>query len=592
MKNWMMMMLICACCVCGALSTNAAEEMNKKPLDEVFDHMVIFPYDYQDKAFVNGQKTDVYGDYEMVQRDERVLVPIRLMSYLADQVNRNYGEWSTIWQAEKPDDVLLYNMQLHKTIKFTVNSKTMLINNKPHTMDVAPQKVNGRIVLPLRSAAEALDKKIEWLDGLILISDEYVDLQQPKTLAIKDKIKTELGDTRKPVGYEKAVIPITKFGDAVYYIKQIHNQNSITEKLYRRVDGQNEVQLSFPGTPVFGYHKIINQELYYVTMINNQWELDVFSFADNKTRKISTLEEWWTPRDGWIEDIQYIDNEFYINVHSGDLTMGSETLYKVEQGTLKRVADSKSFISYIKTGDYIYSMAFNYMYDMPNNLNRVNVKTGEVTAIGNPAYAYGINRTIEEHGGISYTSKRAMYIKNDYLYTLGYKESDPKDESAVYRISLTDQTQVKLTSSAREMWMVDNKIYYIDSKSGYFASVDHDGNNKRTLIERKVRDVQFFNGSIYYTANAKGNVSELGVLYRYEIAKDREVKLSDKLIHSFYVGNAGMYYLSHGYDLGLYKIDASGHNVRLVKDNINTAILTDAGMVYTLTYKEGIYSVK
>ncbi|MBW7453751.1 DUF5050 domain-containing protein [Paenibacillus sepulcri] len=592
MKNFIMAMLIGIWFVSGSLTTYAAaEEGDKKPLNEVFDQIVIVPFDYQNKVFANGQKTDFYQDYQIVQRDGHILVPIRLMSDLATQASQYSSMWEAVWQPQNPNDVLLKNSNLNKIIKFTVNSKTMLVNNLPHAIDIAPQKINGRIVLPLRSAAEALDKKIDWLDGLVLIGDENVDLQNPQTLAIKDRIKAELTDTRKRVDYTQTVYPITKYGNSVYYFKRSYTNNSEIQALYKKADGQKEVQVRIQGNAIFDFANVIDDELYYISMVNNKAELDAFNLAENKSRKICAVEQW-RPGDGWLVSIEKIDNELYVNLHSGDLTMGSEALYKVDHGALKSVAGAKSFIRFIKEGDYIYQTDFAPMNGGADNLNRVDTKTGEASSIGEPGFAYGINRKIDDRG-ISFGTSHAMYIKDGYLYTLGYKESDPKDVSSVYKINLADGTQVKLSSPANEFWMVDNRIYYSDSSTGYLGRVDLNGNNDQILVKRKLMRAQFFNGSLYYTAseNTKDS-SGLGELYRYDTANGREVKLSDKSVSSYYAGSAGVYYLSNGYDLGLYKIDAAGRNVRLVKDTINSAVLTDEGIVYTMAYKEGIYSAK
>jgi hypothetical protein len=53
-----------------------------------------------------------------------------------------------------------------------------------------------------------------------------------------------------------------------------------------------------------------------------------------------------------------------------------------------------------------------------------------------------------------------------------------------------------------------------------------------------------------------------------------------------------MYYLFHGYEPGLYKIEADGRMIPVVKDNIDQAMVTDTGMVYTKVYEEGIYTGK
>lgn len=567
-----------------------AEEISKKPLSEVFDNVVVVPFDYQGKVFLNGQKTDVYGDYEIFERNGRVLVPIRLMGYLATEVDRYNEYWQVTWEPQKPDDVVLTNYKSNKTVRFKVDSKIMYIDDQPKSLDVPPQKINGRIVLPLRSTSEALNKRIEWLDGLILISNDAIDLKSPQTLEVKDKIKARLSDARKQVDYDKRVTPITRYGDTVYYVRNTYTSNKQIDELFKKTDGKQEVKIELPGEERFGNYKIINNELYYVTVINNKSELHVYNFAENKSRKLCTLELWY-PDDGWLSDMKYIDNEFYIVVHSGDWTMGSEALYKMENSMLKRITGAKSFISFDKAGEYIYYADFTPMFNAADNLYRINIKTGEEENLGEKGFTYGINRTIEEQGGVSYSANSALYIKDGYIYTLGYKESDSEDKSSVYKISLDGKTQIKLTLPAREFWLIDSEIYYIDLSTGYLVRVYLEGNNKKTLVERKLMDINFFNGNIYYIADKDtGNTGSLGKLYKYNISNGLEIKLSDKLVSAFFIGKAGVYYKSEGYDLGLYKIDAKGRSACLVDDSIDIALLTDTGMVYTLIYKEGIYS--
>jgi hypothetical protein len=569
-----------------SFSFSAAEQAVKKPLNEVFDQLVIIPYDYQGKAFINGAKIDLTGDYEIVQKDGRVLVPIRLMSSLATDVSQGY--WEANWQPDKPDDVILINYHLQKTIKFTVNSKTMMVNKQPQILDVAPQRINGRIMLPLRSAAVALGTNIDWLDGMILMGSPYVDLQHPQTLAIKDRIKVELVDKRKPVNYTNTVSPITMHNNAVYYTKSLYKQDRTVIQLYRKVEGQKEILVDLTGEPLEMVHEIINGELYYVSNINDQSELHAYNFANQTSRKICILTGW-SLRDGWIR-LEHLDNELYINLHTGDNTMGSDHVYKVVQGQLQSVTTAKDLIDMERQGDYLYKSDFKFMSGPADNLSRLDTRTGETMAIGQPGFAYGITRTIDEQG-TSWGAAGDMYIKDGYLYTLAYQESNLEDTSAVYKVNLSNQSQVKMSSPANDFWMLNNLIYYIDSNTGYLKSLDLDGNNDQVLVERKVSAIQFYEGKIYYTSNSN-SAHSLGELYQYDIVNQHETKLSDKVVSTYAVGKTGVYYVSEGYDLGLYKTEADGKNIRLIKDSIDTALLTDEGMVYTLVYKEGIYSVK
>lgn len=582
-------LLLSAVLVCGAVPAFAAEKAAPRPLSQTFDQMVIIPYDYLGKAFINGEKTDLQEDYDIVQRSGRVMVPIRLMGTLASQF-RSQGSWQTIWQAQNPDDVIFMNTGLKKTVKFKVNSTTMMVNNEPKKMDVAPQKIGGRVVLPLRSAAEALGKNIQWLDGLILMGDEAVDEKSAETLAVKDRILTQLKDTRKPVAYEKMLTPITKYGDMIYYSKQIYQSNGMLERLYRKADGKKEVLIDIPGQPVLSSAKVIGHELYFVSTVNNQGVLFALDLANQQVRKVTSLSSW-KPTDGWLERILIIDKELYVNLHSGDNTMGSETLYRVDKGALMEVTSAKSLIGPVKSGDFLYHADFNFMGKTDNNLGRVNLKTGEYKTFGQDDFVYAINRKQDAGGGTSYNANGAMYVKGGYVYVLGYKDSDPKDEGSVYKINPADKTQVKITPAAGPFWIVDDQVYYVDSATGYLAKTDVNGSQPKTVVSRKVMNAELLNGSLYYTSNVTGSSSDPGVLYQYDLKNGKETQRSDKPVSSYYIGKDGIYYLTNGYDPGMYKIDAKG-STRLVSDQVQTAKLADEGMVYTLTYKEGVYSVK
>jgi len=597
LRTTTLILAICAGLV-GAVSTAQAEEaVTKRPLDELFDRTVIVPFDYKGKVFVNGSKVEVHGDYSIVERSGRVMVPIRLMSTLATYADYS-RTWEANWQPSKPDEVTLTNAALKKTIKFTVNDRTMLVNNEPHEMDVAPQLADGRIVLPLRSAAEALGKQIDWLDGLILLGDEPVHLQHARTAAVKPGIAAQLNDARQAVAYEKEVSPLTKLGDTSYYIKPIYDQDgSRTEKLYAKKDGQRTgAAIELPGTPLLSQGKVIGQELYYISVEEGQHvysgksALHVYDFVSKQNRKIADTN--WDAMGGWLGDIRYVDESLYIILHTGDLTMGGETLYRVENGALEEMANAKSIINFVKDGQYLYMTDFRYMFDMRNNLSRVDTATGEETVFGQPDYAYAIHSETRDDGGSSHASSKALYVKDGYLYTLGYKETDPKDVSAVYRINLQDQSQVKLTGPANDFWMENGVIYYTDPNDGKLKAVDADGGEVRTVIDKRVLNVQFHNGSIYYTVNANHHEYEPGVLYQHIIAWGLNKKRSEQPVTSYDAGDSGIYYVTSGYEPGLYRIGQDGSSARLVKDNVAGVTMTESGMVYTLVYEEGIFSIK
>ncbi len=590
MRQWMKLAVVCMCFVVSVPIASAADHAGKQPLNEVFNRIVIVPYDYEGKAFIHGQLTDMQGEYELVQRDGRVFVPIRLLSTLVTEADRDDVYWEARWQPEVPDEVRLVDHRSQTSVIFTVDSRTVLINGEPLTVDVAPQKINGRIMLPLRSAAEALDQHIDWLQGLIVIGDDYVDLQHPQTTALVDTVKKHLRDERERVDYEAVLTPVTQSGGTVYYLKHTPDATHAYQQLYARTEGKSS-SVPLTGSPRMYYQEPVDDALYYVTMVDGEAELHAYSLADESSRRISSLGDW-NPANGWLTRVEKLDGELYVTLHSGDMTMGSDTLYKVDNGMLQEISSAKSFIQVVKHDDMLYYTDFTFMNDLRNNLYRVDAATGQSTQIGVDGFAYGASRTVQDNGGISLSGDRALYVRDGYLYALGYNVGDMEDKSAVYKLNLADQTQVKLTPPADQFWIANGELYYRESDTGFLAVADLNGNLQHTLVERPVLGAKLVDSDLYYTSNASENAHQPGVLYRYDLAAGQDIRLSDHAASSYFVGESDVYYVSDSYAPGIYKIDKDGRHVHLISDYIDTAALSADGLVYTLKYKEGIYTVK
>lgn len=571
----------------------AGDAVIKKSLVEAFDEAVIIPYPYQGKAFIKGVKRDVYGDQNIVKSNSRIMVPIRLMSYLASEIEGGYAQWDAIWDAKKPNEVLLYNVKLHKTIQFTVNNKTMLINNKPIVMDVAPQRVNGQIVLPLRSAAEALDAHIDWLDGLIVISKEAIDLQHPQTTKIKGRILAELEDPRKPITYNnKSIDLLAKSGEKLYFVRTAYGEMDTTYTLFQRMEGDSkETQISLPGKPILANAKVVDDQLIFISLEKGEGTLYAYDLANNLTSKIAPIGPW-DSREGWLGDVRYIDKEWYVILHTGDLTMGGESIYAIENGVLRELVSGKSFITFEKYGAYLYAQDYNFMRDSTQNIAKIDIKTGQATVIGQPDFTYGVYREITAESTSYNYSQSSFYMKDDYLYTIGYQESDPKDMAAVYQINMKDQSQKKLTDATKRFWLIEDKFYYIDAASGTLKMLDTALGDVKTIVDQKVLNVSLHQGSFYYTVNAKAEAYEAGMLYEYQLASGLNKKRSEHYVSNYYLGSSGTYYTVDGYEPGLYRINLDGSSTRVVKGNIKAVIVKEDGVAYTLTYESGIYTVK
>lgn len=229
-----------------------------------------------------------------------------------------------------------------------------------------------------------------------------------------------------------------------------------------------------------------------------------------------------------------------------------------------------------------------------DNLYRVDAGTGKETQLGEPGYAYGVARSVEENGGVGLRTDPTLTLKDGALYAIGFNDSDLKDPNSLYRIDLTGRTHVKLATGVSRFWLIGERIYYVDESSGRLMHTGLDGGETAVALSSlKVAQIRMYENVFYYTS-ANGFGMDL---YRFDPAAGQEKNLASlasgaSADTTFEVNKSGVYYVSHGYEPGIYHIASDGKQHRLTKDDVDQTVLTDTGMLYTLVYQTGVYSVK
>lgn len=102
---------------------------------------------------VNGTEKEIdpgRGTSPMVIED-RTLVPVRAI------VEEMGG--SVEWEDAAQTASLLYGDDV---VRLTIDSETAYLNDKVHTLDVAPTVINDRTMLPIRFVAESFKFKVDW----------------------------------------------------------------------------------------------------------------------------------------------------------------------------------------------------------------------------------------------------------------------------------------------------------------------------------------------------------------------------------------------------------------------------------------------
>ena len=101
------------------------------------------------KVYVQGEKVDF--DQEPIIKNGRTLVPLRK---IFEALNAD-----VIWDGEtKTAKVTKGNIE----IEFQIGNKNLIANGKSKTIDVEPQLVNGRTLVPLRAISESMNLNVDW----------------------------------------------------------------------------------------------------------------------------------------------------------------------------------------------------------------------------------------------------------------------------------------------------------------------------------------------------------------------------------------------------------------------------------------------
>ncbi len=112
-------------------------------------------------VIVSGTEVS-FADQQPVMQDGRVLVPVR---GVFEKLNGADGTadypFAVSWD-DATQTATIKNFWYTVTIK--AGSKTFTANGKTITPDVAPQIINGRLMMPLRAISEAVDATVEWDD--------------------------------------------------------------------------------------------------------------------------------------------------------------------------------------------------------------------------------------------------------------------------------------------------------------------------------------------------------------------------------------------------------------------------------------------
>ncbi|GAB6181839.1 hypothetical protein JCM14036_31580 [Desulfotomaculum defluvii] len=182
----------------------------------------------------------------------RVLVPLRVIS----ESLGTYVDW------EQSSQTITINDQ--KTIlKLKLNNKTSYINEQPIQLDVAPQLLANRTMVPLRFISEQLGATVNWLGSekrvvieRILHTDPDEDEDNPNDETVPETANRELTGVTLVETEDRAVIEVT-VGQGTNKVFELKNPDRIVFDLTdtaQRVTADPEIESQFLDAIKLGIH--------------------------------------------------------------------------------------------------------------------------------------------------------------------------------------------------------------------------------------------------------------------------------------------------------------------------------------------------
>lgn len=581
--------------------TQAAQITSGNTLDEAS----IVPVNYQNKIFANGEYEDLsYVDYKVYSQENTVYLPLRLMAKL---ISTPEEYWEAKWDSKKPDEVILQCTYMEsigmdgwsstgeiRTIKLNVGSTQAAITTKDDEEQAAvknvlqlsksPKKINGSICLPLRAIGELLGKQVNYKNGLVFISDKGISLESPEMAQEIQVIKKNLENKQKAVQTDNYVAGATNYNGVNYYAVNEYNEQSMSYSLilYSQKGNQKPQVIKKISKDYDANAQMVGHKLYYIAENKNGRALECLDLAAQKTEVVWQIGE--NQRFERIAQIIPKEDALYVVTHDGDLTMGSEELYKIVNQKGEAVGECHGFGSVLINGDMIYHTEMDNWLT-PQNIGCYDQKTKQSAKIGNSDYVYDMAVSLVNGELGSYGICSSAVIQDGKLYTLAYK-NESAEGPVVCSIDLATNEQKNLTLPAEKFWLSGNHIYYIETATRYLKTVDLEGNGEKTLVSTAVKDADLKNNCLYYTKQVSSKEQGSG-LYVYGLGTGVTTTINEAPIKDFKVTGKRVAYITGGYNPGIYKW-AEGKNTLLESKLIGEYTLGEGCIFYKPAYeKEG-----
>lgn len=360
---------------------------NKSEINEVLVLLV-----GSNQTFINGNKQTIDSNNSNIKpiiKNNRTLVPVR---YIAQSFGANV-EWD---QKTKTVSVT----QGDKNIELKIDDFEMNVNGHITRLDVAPEIIDNRTYLPLRAISEALEKKVFYDNGLIVISSNTINYNDNHISYLKEELtgqhKTSPQNVINETLDKVILVEALKDGTVESFGSGFFIADGLVMTSFHVIDGYDQIRV----TDILGTEYIVDG------IYNHNISQDFVALKLNKKQSVSSL------KFADIEAAEIGDKVYALGNPEG-------LNWSVTQGIVSAFRDDIFMNSYFIQTDAAVSNGSSGgpLINEQGEVIGIITKGMEYEDFNFAVIPYGINEIIENYNNVGYENAK-LVPESDFTLTL------------------------------------------------------------------------------------------------------------------------------------------------------------------------------
>lgn len=428
--------------------------------------------------------------------------------------------------------------EIKTKITFTLGKTQALRDGQQMTLSHPPLKIKGRVYLPLSAIEPLFAYSSICMDTLLLIGNHESSILSKLDLSAFNKVTSFLSTPpqKRP---ERNTHFAFKQVDEKTLLYSTQDEDHSHLWLKKGNQPAKEIKMPESAKSWSSLHLLDQKSLYYLAFSGKDVYLFAFDTASEKHLPLANLSKLLNLMPSKTVDIALtgitsIENtqgkEILLSLHSDEVTLGDERLFKLKNKKLILLAQSKDLQSFKHFSNGLVLIEKKSSFDDLNSLVIMKDDLAQPIIIEDSKWSF-----------------HEVFLESEECYVTATPYPNTTHEKpSLFKLDLNTGEKSQLTPSQDGFWPLD-KIYYLDDRTRYLKSVAFNGKSENTLIKAPIQEIKIQNNQCYYTL-ADGTSG----VYKFDLNKRTNFKVLDAKIHQLFITKDMIGGLSKGFDPGFF----------------------------------------